>query len=121
MSIERILEKSRPFSKVGVTICSFIFLAFSTNSKAEICNNSKAIEQYNTAILVPNIGQKLELLQQAATACSATYEILLELGDTYFENQQLDYAINTYFRTLNRSISDSQTKQANVFMRLMYA
>lgn len=121
MSIKSVLEKRRSFNKVEVIICSLIFLAFSTNSKAEICNNSKAIEQYNMAISVPDITQKLELLQQATTACSATYEILLELGDAYFENQQLDYAINTYSRTLNRSISDSQAKQANIFMRLMYA
>lgn len=121
MNSQCILKVSKPLNKFGAIVCSFIFLAISTNSQAESCNDAKAIEQYNMAISAPDITQKLELLQQATTACSATYEILLELGDTYFENQQLDYAINTYSRTLNRSISDSQAKQANIFMRLMYA
>ncbi len=121
MNNQCILKVSKPLNKFGATVCSFIFLAVSTNSQAESCNDAKAIEQYNMAISAPDITQKLELLQQANTACSATYEILLELGDAYFENQQLDYAISTYSRTLNRSISDSQAKQANIFMRLMYA
>lgn len=121
MNNQCVLEVSKPLIKFGVIVCSFIFLAVSTNSQAVSCNDAKAIEQYNTAISIPDVKQKLELLQEAATACSANYEILIELGDAYFENQQLDYAINTYSRTLNRSISDSQAKQANTFMRLMYA
>ncbi len=121
MNNQCILKVSKSLNKFSAIVFGCTFLAVSTNSQAESCNDAKAIEQYNTAISAPDITHKLELLQQATTACSATYEILLELGDAYFENQQLDYAINTYSRTLNRSISDSQAKQANIFMRLMYA
>ncbi|WLP93362.1 OmpA family protein [Psychrobacter sp. M13] len=121
MNNQCILKVSKPLNKFSAIVFGCTFLAISPNSQAESCNDAKAIEQYNMAISASDITHKLELLQQATTACSATYEMLLELGDAYFENQQLDYAINIYSRTLNRSISDSQAKQANIFMRLMYA
>ena len=121
MNSQCILKVSKPLNKFSAIVFGCTFLAISPNSQAESCNDAKAIEQYNMAISASDITHKLELLQQATTACSATYEMLLELGDAYFENQQLDYAINIYSRTLNRSISDSQAKQANIFMRLMYA
>lgn len=63
MNNQCVLEVSKPFNKFGVIVCSFIFLAVSTNSQAESCNDAKAIEQYNTAISIPDVKQKLELLQ----------------------------------------------------------